>query len=143
MANTEKINNAKDPQRAFVENANSLFQNDPVPDRMKVVWDAMGNLDYIWDFIDDLRNHEGSASKYQTFFLDHYFHCFRLLRDKESQLNKNICDEQNFETYLQKLEGLTNKKNDSDQPITKNDSLTRMIMIEQLHFDFEAMRRKE
>lgn len=143
LESTYKVSNSvKDTQRDFIKNTNSLLQNESVPDRMQAVWDAMGHLDYVWDFIDDLRNDKGRASRYQAFFVDHHFHCFRLLRDKDSQFNEKICRQQSFQKYLQIFERLSTKK-ESDQPITKNDSLTRMVMIDQLHFDFEAMRRKE
>ena len=101
----------------------------------------MERLDYVWDFIDDLRNEKGEASLFQMFFMDHHFHCFRMLRLKDSKTNQKICNRAGFQSYLQEQERLTAKK-ESDQAITKNDSLTRIIMIKGLKFDFEEMRMK-
>lgn len=142
LMSREILSEAKNEQQIFINKTNTLLQDRSIPNRMQVVWDAMGHLDYVWDFIGDLRNDKGFASRYQTFFVDHHFHCFRLLRDKGSELNNELCTKQSFQKYLQALETLIAKKK-SDEPITKKDSLTRMVMIDQLHFDFEKMGQRE
>jgi hypothetical protein len=131
-----------DPKKAFLEQTEQLFQDHPVPDRMEVVWEAMERLDYVWDFIDDLRNEKGETSLYQNFFIDHHFHCLRILRDKDAKINEKLCRQAGFQRYLKAQERLLEKKN-SDQPITKQDSLTRIIMEHGLQFDFEEMRKKD
>lgn len=130
-----------DHKRAFLEETQERLQNEPLPDRMDAVWEAMEELDYVWDFIADLRDEHGKASLYQNFFIDHHFHCFRLLRDRDSERNKRLCSRHNFTHYLQELERLSTKKI-SEHPITKHDSLTRMVMVDELQFDFETMGRK-
>jgi len=142
LISKEIANGTKDVQQNFIKKTNALLQDEPIPTRMQVVWDAMGHLDYVWDFIDDLRNHKGRTSRYQTFFVDHHFHCFRLLRDKDSQPNNELSSKKSFQKYLEALEHLDEKRK-SDQLITKMDSLTRMVMIDQMRFDFEKMRRQK
>lgn len=145
---TEVLENIEDQKadenakRTFLDQTEQLFQIHAVPDRMEVVWDAMERLDYIWDFIADLRNEKGVASLYQSFFIDHHFHCLRILKDKDANINEEICNQSNFQQYIKELERLTAKKN-SDEAITKHDSLTRIIMIKGLHFDFENMQKKQ
>ncbi|MCB0635522.1 MAG: hypothetical protein KDC54_02835 [Lewinella sp.] len=129
-----------DPKLTLLQNPAELLKEQQVPNRMEVVWEAMERLDYVWDFIADVRNDKGETSLYQNFFLDHHFHALRLLSNKDSQINEKLCRRAGFQGYLNELQRLTEKKH-SDQPITKNDSLTRMIMVEGLKFDFEEMRR--
>lgn len=131
----------EDPRLFFLRNTETRLEQFDIPDRLAVVWDAMGRLDYVWDFIADLRDEDGKTSLYQTYFVDHHFHCFRILRNKDSERNERICRRPDFVGYLTELERLTAKK-DSDQPITKHDSLTRTIMVDGLGFDFEVMGRK-
>lgn len=126
---------AEDSRLQFLQKADQRMEKLDLPDRLAVVWKAMGRLDYVWDFIADLRDEKGQASKYQTFFVDHHYHCFRLLRDQENQRNERICNSKGFQHYLSEQERLTEKKS-SDQPITKHDSLTRIIMQHGLGFEF-------
>mgnify|MGYP000173214656 CR=1 FL=1 len=130
------IPDADDPRLLFLHKADKRMEKLNLPPRLQVVWEAMGRLDYVWDFIADLRDDKGQASKYQTFYVDHHFHCFRLLRDKENDRNESICRRIKFKHYLSEQERLTKKKN-SDNPITKHDSLTRIIMQDGLGYDFE------
>lgn len=132
----------EDPRLQFLHQADARLEKLDIPDRLAVVWEAMGRLDYVWDFIADLRDEKGKTSLYQTYFLDHHFHCFRLLRDKDSERNEWICCRTGYSKYLAELDRLMEKKN-SDDPITKHDSLTRKIMVEGLQFDFETMGRKQ
>lgn len=126
---------ADDHRLLFLHQANQRMDKNDLPERLAVVWAAMGRLDYVWDFIADLRDEKGKASRYQTFYIDHHFHAIRLLRDKDYERNEKLCRRDRFTTYLKKLAELSDKKN-SDQPITKEDSLTRIIMREELGFDF-------
>lgn len=141
LEQTNGDNNKTATQKAFLAQTEELFQEHDVPNRMAVVWEAMERLDYVWDFIDDLRNEKGQASFYQKFFIDHHFHCLRLLKDKDTSVNQQLSRSTDFQHYIKEQERLIAKKN-SDQPITKQDSLTRIIMKEGLEFDFEEMRRK-
>ncbi|MEM1217184.1 MAG: hypothetical protein AAGJ82_15925 [Bacteroidota bacterium] len=125
----------QEQQQAFIDHTHEHFQTEDIPDRMEAVWKAMGQLDYVWDFIGDLRSEAGKASNYQSFFIDHHFHCFRLLRDSENSPNEELCTQHDFTYYLQQLERLTAKKK-SDEPITKQDSLTRMVMVRGLGYGF-------
>ena len=133
---------ADDPRLLFLHKADQRMEKHNIPERLAVVWEAMGRLDYVWDFIADLRDEKGKASRYQTFFIDHHFHAMRLLRDKDSERNEKLCRRDRFTKYLEKLADLHEKKN-SEQPITREDSLTRIIMKEELGFDFGVMGRKE
>lgn len=128
---------AEDPRLLFLHKADKRMEKLNLPDRLQVVWEAMGRLDYVWDFIADLRDEKGQASRYQTFYVDHHFHCFRLLRDQENERNESLCRRAKFGFYLKEQERLSAKKN-SDQPITKHDSLTRIIMQDGLGYDFGA-----
>ncbi len=129
-------------KQTFLEQADQLFQSQSVPNRMEAVWEAMERLDYIWDFIADLRDEKGKTSLYQTYFVDHHFHCLRILQDKDASINEKLCRKKDFKHYLKVQEGLVEKKH-SEQPITKHDSLTRTIMIKGLGFDFEVMGRSQ
>lgn len=126
---------ADDPRLLFLHEADQRMGQLELPKRLAVVWGAMGRLDYVWDFIADLRDEKGMASKYRTFFVDHHFHCFRLLRDKDNERNERLCRRPDFQRFLAEQERLTEKRK-SDQLITKQDSLTRIIMQEGLGFEF-------
>ncbi|MTB52705.1 hypothetical protein [Lewinella sp. W8] len=136
---TDVLEKQEDKTRVFLEQTTELFENRTVPSRIETVWAAIGNLDYVCDFIADLRNDQGQASLYQLYCLDHHFHCMRMLRHRNSQVNEKIVNRANFKFYLKELERLTEKKN-SDQPISKEDSLTRIIMTRGLKFDFGIMK---
>lgn len=136
LGETDAAQTDDDARLLFLQKADKRMEELELPDRLAVVWKAMGRLDYVWDFIADLRDDKGKASKYQTFFVDHHYHCFRLLRDQENQRNERLCRSSGFKHYLSEQERLTEKKN-SDQPITKHDSLTRIIMQHGLGFEFE------
>ena len=137
-----EVPEANDPRLLFLERADQRMEKFEIPERLVAVWEAMGRLDYVWDFLADLRDANGKASRYQTFFLDHHYHCFRLLRDKDNDRNERICHRAGFQQYLDELERLREKKN-SDQVITKHDSLTRIIMQDGLKFDFEEKKLAE
>lgn len=126
----------------LLEAPTDCLEQQDMPERIEVVWQAMERLDYVWDFIDDLRDTKGKASLFQRFYIDHHFHCFKMLRPKDSKTSKKVCNRLGFQGYLKRLEELTAKK-ESDQPITKHDSLTRIIMVEGLKFDFEAVKMAE
>ena len=130
-----KVPAADDPRLLFLHRADKRMEKVELPERLALVWEAMQRLDYVWDFIADLRDAKGVASNYQTFFVDHHFHSMRLLRDQDNDRNERLCRRPGFEHYLSELERLAEKKN-SDQPITREDSLTRIIMREGLGFDF-------
>lgn len=131
-----QVSDAEDPRLFFLHKADQRMEKVDLPDRLQVVWEAMGRLDYVWDFIGDLRDDKGKTSRYQTFYIDHHFHCFRLLRDQENERNERICSRAKFKHYLEEFERLKEKKN-SDQAITKHDSLTRIIMQDGLGYDFQ------
>lgn len=122
-------------KRAFLEEAEQLFGNIDIPSNIEVVWQAMEELDYIWDFIDELRNAEGAKSLYHQHFLLHYFHCLKILKAKNSSINQKLANRKYFIENIEELKRIDEKKN-SDQPLTNQDSLTRKIMREELSFDF-------
>lgn len=132
----KETSGADDPRLLFLHEADQRMGKLELPERLAVVWSAMGRLDYVWDFIADLRDEKGKASKYRTFFVDHHFHCFRLLRDKDNERNERLCRRPGFQRFLHEQERLAEKKK-SDEPITKYDSLTRIIMQEGLGFKFD------
>ena len=133
------VPDAEDPRLLFLHKADQRMEKIDLPDRLAAVWDAMGRLDYVWDFIGDLRDNQGKTSRYKTFFLDHHFHCYRLLRDKDHDRSERICRRPGYEHYLEEYERLRAKKQ-SDQTITKEDSLTRIIMQDGLGYDFARKR---
>jgi hypothetical protein len=137
---TDPPPSATDPKVSFLENTDTHFAQQSVPERIEMVWEALSKLDYVRDFIRELRDEQGLTSLYQTHFLDHHFHSFRILRPKGSRTNKKLCERPDFQRYLQVLEELQAKK-DGDQPITRADSLTRIIMQESLQFDFDTKQR--
>lgn len=122
-------------KKVFLEKAEELFGKIDVPSNIEVVWQAMGELDYIWDFIDELRNEKGRKSRYNQFFLQHYFHCLKILKTKQSSINEKMVKRSKFKANVVELKRIEEKKI-SDQPLTNQDSLTRKIMREELHFDF-------
>lgn len=121
----------------FLENAEELFDNIDVPPNIEIVWQAMEELDYISDFIADLRNKEGKKSLYNTYFLQHYTHCNKILRTRDSNISKKLTTRKSFLNNIEKLHQIQEKQN-SDSPLTKQDNLTRFIMENELRFDFET-----
>ena len=78
----ETLEEAKDrplSKEIFLGQTEELLKEQQLPNRLDLVWEAMEELDYIWDFIDDLRDKNGKASRYQMYFLDHHIdknrHC--------------------------------------------------------------------
>ncbi len=128
-------------KKVFLEKAEELFGNIDIPSNIEVVWQAMGELDYIWDFIDELRNDKGQKSLYNQFFLQHYFHCLKILKTKQSSINEKMANKPQFVANMEELKRIEEKKN-SDQPLTNQDSLTRKMMREELHFDFDTAKKK-
>ncbi|MEL7421564.1 MAG: hypothetical protein AAFN81_01170 [Bacteroidota bacterium] len=134
-----QVPDADDARLLFLEKADQRMDKLDLPERLIAVWEAMGRLDYVWDFLADRRDTKGKASRYQQFFIDHHYHCFRLLRDKDNDRNERLCRRAGFDHYLAELERLKEKKK-TDQPITKEDSLTRIIMQDGLGFEFDKKR---
>ncbi|GAB5553070.1 MAG: hypothetical protein Sapg2KO_26610 [Saprospiraceae bacterium] len=63
------------------------------------------------------------------------------MKDTDANTNQELCLRSDFQRYIKEQERLIEKKN-GDQPITKHDSLTRIIMVNGLKYDFEKMQRK-
>lgn len=129
-------------EKEISEQSTQMLNHDDIPDRIDAVWSAMEKLDYIWDFIDEIRDDKGKESRYHRVFLLHYFHCLRLLKRSDSTVNENLTKGKKHEAYLKELERIETKQS-SDDPLTKRDSLTRKIMETELEFDFELRRKKE
>ncbi len=124
----------------FVENAENvdkIFKDNKVPPNVKIVWEALQDLDYLSDFIGDLRNEEGIKSMYLTFFLQHYYNCNKIIRSQGSDVNQKLTGRKDFISNIKEFNRIEDKKN-SDEPLTSKDSLTRRIMIQELKFDFET-----
>ena len=141
---TETLEEAKDralSKEIFLGQTDELLKEQEVPNRLDLVWEAMEELDYIWDFIDDLRDKNGKASMYQMHFLDHHFHALRILQYREEGINQKLVQRKDFQENLVILEELATKKK-GDQPITKEDSLARKIMEKSLDFDLDEMRKR-
>ena len=128
------IDSAKDPE--------TVFDDLEVPDNITVVWDALQKLDYLKDFIGDIRNEEGKRSLYFNYFLLHYYHCIKIIKSRESEVNQKMVNKKTFMENINELSRIEEKKN-SDTPLTKNDSLTRKIMVNELNFDFETSSMKK
>jgi hypothetical protein len=122
-------------KKQFLETAEELFEENQIPSNIEVVWQAMEQLDYIRDFIGEIRNEKGSKSLYFQFFLRHYFHCNKIIKTKESNVNKVIIGRKEFVANIAELKRIQEKK-ESDDPLTNRDSLTRIIMENELKFDF-------
>jgi hypothetical protein len=101
----------------------------------------MEKLDYLSDFIHALKNEEGVKSMYFEYFLQHYYHCNKIIRTKDSSTTPRIIRKNNFIINLEKLKVIEDLKN-SDYLLTNKDSLTRMIMENELRFDFENSKLK-
>jgi hypothetical protein len=127
-------------KKKYLESAEKIFGNLNVPSKIEVVWQAMEELNYVWDFIDELRNEKGERSLYHQYFLLHYFHCIKILKTQNSLFNQRLVDRKSFQDNLAELQRIEAKKN-SDLPLTRQDSLTRKIMVEELFFDFETAKR--
>lgn len=121
--------------------AEEIFGQLDVPSKIEIVWQAMEELDYVWDFIGELRDPQGKRSLYFRYFLQHYFNCIKILKDSNSDGSTRLIEGSAFQNNLIKLQEIEAKK-ESDQPITKKDSLTRKIMAEELFFDFNTSKRK-
>ncbi len=126
----------------FLEKAEDLFGNIEVPSSIEAVWQAMEELDYLRDFIGEIRDERGNKSMYYQYFLQHYFHCNKIIRTKNSKINEKIIRRKNFVANKDELKRIEAKKN-SDQPLTNRDSLTRKIMENELRFDFETSKLKK
>jgi len=128
-------------KKHFLESAEDLFNKVNVPSNIEVVWQSMEELDYLKDFIDELRNENGANSMYNKYFLHHYFHCNKIVRTKDSHIDQKLTSKKNFVANIEELKRIEEKKN-SDQALTIMDSLTRKIMENELHFDFETSKIK-
>ncbi len=114
-----------------------LFDEKDIPDHIQMVWDAMKELNYTSDFIDEYRNEDGVKSMYSNYFLEHYYHCNRIIKTEDSSINERLTTRKYFADNLKELKRIEEKKN-SKEPLTKKDSLTRKIMEIELRFDFES-----
>jgi len=123
-------------KKKMLKKAKNIFEESKVPPNVKVVWSAIKKLDYIWDFRGELRNKKGERSKYNQFFLQHYYHCKKLLKQKGSTHNEKIISKFLFRENLHKLT-LIEEKEKNDRPLTKQDSLTRRIMEKELGFKYK------
>jgi hypothetical protein len=128
-------------KKEFLKNAEELFEQTYVPSNIEVVWQAIEELDYVWDFINELRDDKGVKSLYNQYFLQHYLHCKKILKTEENKISQKLVDSKNFKANKEELQRIDEKKN-SDQPITNQDSLTRKIMENELKFDFETAKKK-
>ena len=128
--------NSIDEKIKFLSRAEKIFRNTEVPSNINIVWEALQELEYLCDFISELRNEDGVISMYQTYFLEHYYHCNKIVKAKDSDVNEKLISKKNFVTNIEELKRIEEKKN-SDNPLTNKDSLTLKIMIDELGFNFE------
>ena len=125
----------------FLGRAEKLFENTDIPTNIEVVWQAMEELGYLSDFISEYRNETGAKSMFYEFFLEHYYHCNKIIRTKDSKTNPKLTSKQVFINNVAELQRIEEKKN-SENPVTNKDSLTRKIMEDELRFDFESRKLK-
>ncbi len=128
-------------KKKFSENIEKMFEENQVPSNIDVVWQAMEELDYIWDFICEIRNEKGIKSLYNQYFLQHYFHCNKIIKTKGGDVNKRLISRKSFVSNIEELKRIEEKK-ESEDPLTNRDSLTRKIMENELKFDFETAKMK-
>lgn len=123
----------------FLEKAEELFESDHVPANIEVVWQEIEKLDYVWDFINSLRDKHGERSLYNRYFLQHYKHCNKILKTRNSDVNEKLIRKK---TYIANIETLKkiDKKQEEDDLLTSQDNLTRVIMEKELRYDFENRR---
>ena len=121
--------------------AEKLFENSDASSNFQLVWNAIKSLDYIRDFIKELRDETGGISYYNKFFLDHYKHSKKILKTRGSGIDQKLINKKNYVAIMNEYKELSEKRN-SDQIITNQDSLTRKIMEQELHFDFETTKMK-
>ena len=120
----------------FLEKAEALFESDHVPANIEVVWQEIEKLDYVWDFINELRNEKGERSLYNRYFLQHYKHCNKMLQTRNSDINEKLTLRKTFKANMETLKHI-DKKLAEDNPLSFQDNLTHVIMEKELRFDFE------
>ena len=57
-----------DKKKLFLKNAEELFEETDIPSHIEVVWQAIEELDYVRDFLKELRNEKWEPSMYNNFF---------------------------------------------------------------------------
>lgn len=115
-----------------------LLDQKEIPPSIEVVWEALDNLPYLSDFINELRDIKGRKSMYNQYFLQHYIHCKKILKTKGSGINKKLVNRKSFQENIQYLR-MIEEKRASDNPITKKDNLVRLIMENELEYPFEPL----
>ncbi|MFK8162951.1 MAG: hypothetical protein AB8H12_10860 [Lewinella sp.] len=128
-------------KQEFVEEAAQLFEEVTIPVKIDAVWQAIEDLDFVWDYIAELRDDEGNRSMYFAFFLIHYNHCTRILRSKDGKVSRKITSRRSFTDNVEELKRI-DAKSQSDVPLTNKDMLTWKMMEEEMGFDLKARRRK-
>ncbi len=126
----------------LIGQAAAFFDKTDVPEKIDTVWQAIRELDYVRDFIDELRDNKGSRSDYSLFFLKHYNHCIRILRSASSGVNQKIVATPVFVDHMAELKRIDEKQR-SDNPLTSSDMLTWQMMERELAFDIKLGRKKK
>lgn len=139
--NKLKENLPKKKKKKLLKETETFFGNSTIPSNIEIVWEAIKKLDYISDFIDELRSESGEKSLYNRNFLYHYYHCKKLLKPKENSVNEKLIAKKSFQANIEELIRIEAKEK-SDRPLTKQDSLTRRIMEKELNFDFQTDQMK-
>jgi len=132
---------SKKKKKQLLKNTEKMFKkNGPFP-KIELVWDALQSLDFIWDFIGNLRNKNGERSIYNHYFLQHYFHCKKLLKAKDNGVNAKFLSKKFFLANIKELARIEEKEK-NDRPLTKQDSLTRHIMEKGIRVDLSKANKK-
>jgi hypothetical protein len=128
-------------KQQLVEKAAQQFDDVSIPDKIDAVWQAIGELEFVWDFIAELRDEKGKRSVYFTYFLMHYNHCTRILRSKGGKVSKKITSGKTFMDNVEELKRIDTKQQ-SDVPLTNQDLLTWKMMEEEMGFELKVRGEK-
>jgi len=120
-----------------ITQASQLLENSEVPTRIDAVWEAIGKLNCVWDFIDELRDERGAKSDYNLFFLKHYSHCTSILRSRGAGVNPRLASRSKFVENLKEMKRIDSKRN-SETQLTNQDFLTWKMMEQEMNFDLKT-----
>ena len=118
----------------FLEQAQDLFEQTDKPQYVNEVWKEIEQLPHTSDFIDDTITQKDNRSQYAQSFLAHYVHCKKIL--KFNTVDERFIHAKTFSDYASVLRQ-NDKKENSNLSQTTKISLTRLIMQNELGFEFD------
>lgn len=156
----EKLTPNKKQQ--LIEKASNQFDDVTIPDKIDAVWQAIGEIKFVSDFIAELRGKKGDKSDYFIYFLTHYNHCTGILRsqDEATEVNKGpkkereksikekkkfwrrVTSDSKFVENLKILKDIDDKQREQIE-LTNKDLLTWKIMEEEMGFDLKVRGEKK